>query len=110
MSYPLPVAQVAIGLALEPPEGETHTISGYAITFPLPPGPVTAKVTVDAAEYETPFEEEIAAGTRVFKATSMDQTLEEEVAVDKDLTILFVFDPATVLSRVLVLPAVPLPV
>ena len=101
----MPVATVTltVGKAVE----EAYTVRGYAVTFPLPPGPVKADVTVDTAEYQTPFEEEIPSGTRLFKATWMEQTLEKEVTVDRDLTITFLFDPATVLSRVLVLPAVP---
>ena len=97
------VAKVTLTVGEEVPPEETYAVRGYAISFPLPPGPVTAEVTVDETEYETPFEEEMTPGTKVFKATSMEQTLEEEVTVDRDLTIVFLFDPATVLSRVMVL-------
>lgn len=86
-----------------------HNVKGYALSFPLPPGPVETEVTVNAAIYKTPFEEEILEGTRLFKATWNEQTLEEEVTVDKDLTVLFLFDPLGVLSRVIVLPTAPLP-
>lgn len=103
----MPVASVTIGVGEGvPPEG-THTVTGYALTFPLPPGPVKAEVTVDTATYETPFKEEVPAGPRVFKATWMEQTLEQEVDVNRELTILFLFDPVKLLSRAIVLPPLP---
>jgi hypothetical protein len=90
-------------------EAGAFTVKGKAFTFPIPPGSVEAVVTVDAVQYKTPFEEEIPAGTKIFKASWNTQTLEEEVNVDKDMTILFLFDPAGILNRTLVLPTEMLP-
>lgn len=86
-----------------------HTVRGYAFTWPVPPGSVEADVTVNSATYKTPFEEKIPEGTRLFKATYDEQTLEEEIAVDEDLTVLFLFDPLETLSNVIVLPTAMLP-
>lgn len=84
-------------------EAATHMVRGYALTWPLPPGPAfNAKVTVDTEEYSCPFEKEISEGTQVFKASWLEQTLEETVIVDKDLVILFLFDPAEIFSEVIV--------
>lgn len=88
---------------------ETFMVKGEAFSFPAPPGRVEAQVTVNASKLTTPFEEKIPAGTRVFTAEYNEQTLKETLTVDRDLTVVFLFDPMGLLSRIVLVPTMPLP-